>query len=323
MQRTRVVEMAGRRLRHLSGKVHRGRGPIVVLVYHMIAATPSDPFGLAVSPELFEAHARMLAREFDVIPASAIRNASARARVVVTFDDGYVDNLEVAAPLLAAQGLPATFFVNTPRRSDREMWWNELTHALAAPVACDFLEIEVGRRVAVDVRNETAREQAVINLAAHLETMSIASVEAILSSVYRQLGVEPHRCALHRVLKDHELVELQRLGAFEIGCHTPSHAALVALDDEEAAEEIAASRSHLTELFGTVPESFAYPFGSLGYTFTAGHAQMIQGAGFSQAFTTEHQDVARWFDPYLVPRITVPPVVADDLHLKITQAMGI
>ena len=50
---------------------------------------------------------------------------------------------------------------------------------------------------------------------------------------------------------------------------------------------------------------------------------MIQGTGLGQAFTTEHQDVERWFDPYLVPRIAVPPVAADDLHLKLTQAMAI
>ena len=33
--------------------------------------------------------------------------------VALTFDDGYLDNLQVAAPLLQQRGMPAAFFLTT------------------------------------------------------------------------------------------------------------------------------------------------------------------------------------------------------------------
>jgi len=46
--------------------------------------------------------------------------------VVITFDDGYLDNFEVAAPILTRLALPATFFVVTRYMStDTVAWWDE------------------------------------------------------------------------------------------------------------------------------------------------------------------------------------------------------
>ena len=294
----------------------------MVLGYHSISSTTNDPFDLAVSPGQFEAHVEMLARDFEIVAADDARTAARSARVIVTFDDGYADNLEVAAPILAKAGFPATFFVNAPR-SEREMWWDEIGHALAGAVEPEFLDLDVGRSVVLDVRTEPARAQAVKNLGAHLETMPSAKIEALLGDLYSQLGFEPQPCLRHRRLQDHEVVELSRLGSFEIGCHTQNHVALACIDHVEAQAEIEASRDHVTALTGAAPRSFAYPFGSFGYTLTSDHARMVEEAGFRQAFTTERQDVNRWFNPYLIPRYLVGPVDAEALRVEIAQGMGL
>ena len=47
--------------------------------------------------------------------------------VCITFDDGYLDNLEVAKPLLEKHGLPCLFFIATGYIGKvREFWWDEL-----------------------------------------------------------------------------------------------------------------------------------------------------------------------------------------------------
>lgn len=52
--------------------------------------------------------------------------------VVITFDDGYLDNFKNAAPLLAKEGLPASFFVSTEFiESTRQPWWDEELGILA------------------------------------------------------------------------------------------------------------------------------------------------------------------------------------------------
>jgi peptidoglycan/xylan/chitin deacetylase (PgdA/CDA1 family) len=85
----------------------------VVLCYHSIH--PTSPISCA-SPELFEEHLQWLSSECECIPFSQIPERMAapsheKPTVAVTFDDGYVDNHELALPLLVKWRIPATFFV--------------------------------------------------------------------------------------------------------------------------------------------------------------------------------------------------------------------
>lgn len=94
-----------------------------VLGYHSISDVRRD--GLSISTAEFESHLRTL-REANMESAtltelwSHIQStgldrpaAEERGKVVITFDDGYRDNYELALPLLRKYGYTATFFVVT------------------------------------------------------------------------------------------------------------------------------------------------------------------------------------------------------------------
>ena len=51
--------------------------------------------------------------------------------VAITIDDGYLDNLQYAVPILEELEIPATIFVSTgTMEQDRELWWDELESLL-------------------------------------------------------------------------------------------------------------------------------------------------------------------------------------------------
>ncbi len=95
-----------------SGSPRRG---LRILMYHAIG-TPieGDTRGLYnMKVEQFERHMRHLARYWReaVVPLQPVTSIGGALHIAVTFDDGYRDNLTVAAPLLVDLGIPFTVFV--------------------------------------------------------------------------------------------------------------------------------------------------------------------------------------------------------------------
>ena len=94
----------------------RGAAPITVLTYHRVDHDPADYN--AISPEIFDRQMACLKKHYRVIGVrellEILRSGQNLERsVVITFDDGYRDNLTNAAPILRKHGLPACFFLSS------------------------------------------------------------------------------------------------------------------------------------------------------------------------------------------------------------------
>jgi len=106
---------------------------LLVLNYHRIGdpdATPYDRGLFSARQDAFAEQVAHLARSCDVIsPADieTIRRERHGRFVLVTFDDGYRDNYELAVPVFASRGVPATFFVCTGYIDRPHLaWWDEI-----------------------------------------------------------------------------------------------------------------------------------------------------------------------------------------------------
>ena len=108
-------------IRTVSEVVACGRGVCVprpglrILLYHAIGSPAmGDTRGLfSVRPENFEQQMDDLSERYAgrVVGLNPDLRIKSEPQVAITFDDGYADNLAVAAPILAARGLPFTVFV--------------------------------------------------------------------------------------------------------------------------------------------------------------------------------------------------------------------
>jgi peptidoglycan/xylan/chitin deacetylase (PgdA/CDA1 family) len=93
------------------------RSRMTIVAFHRVSALLEQD-GLTCEPDQFEEFCRFFQRHFTVLSLSEQLTALRTGRNVggtisVTFDDGYRDNIEIAAPILRRLGLPATFFVTT------------------------------------------------------------------------------------------------------------------------------------------------------------------------------------------------------------------
>jgi peptidoglycan/xylan/chitin deacetylase (PgdA/CDA1 family) len=114
------------------------RNTAVVVVFHRVRGLRDDESdGMTISVPTFERYCRYFHRHFNVVPLGVLVDAlrhgtTLRQQLAITFDDGYRDNYENAAPVLERLSLPATFFVVSQwMGSDVVPWWdrqNDVIH---------------------------------------------------------------------------------------------------------------------------------------------------------------------------------------------------
>lgn len=93
------------------------RGRAVIVVFHRVNDSyPKNP--ITCSRAEFEKFVSFFAKYFDVIPLTEMLDRVAKgvalgSALTITFDDGYLGNATIAAPILERHGLRACFFVST------------------------------------------------------------------------------------------------------------------------------------------------------------------------------------------------------------------
>lgn len=143
------------------------RGGGVILTFHHVRPDPPPPFApnalLTITPAYLDAVLTGLsARGFELIGIDALpgrlSDSGPRAPfAVLSFDDGYRDNLTYAAPVLARHGAPWTLFVTSDFASgEGRLWWIELERAIAR---LDRVRVDDGSGSAIDLPAHDAREK--------------------------------------------------------------------------------------------------------------------------------------------------------------------
>jgi peptidoglycan/xylan/chitin deacetylase (PgdA/CDA1 family) len=318
-------------LRNAIGRL--GGGRVLVLLYHRVATLRSDPWGLAVTPGRFAEHLEVLRQHARPIQLGELSRALRDGRlpdrsVVVTFDDGYEDNLRNAKPLLARHDVPATVFVASGSiGSEREFWWDELGRLLLWPgtlpqglslsIAGKMYHWELGEAeeyTEEDFRSHrgwrawnkspTPRHSLYVSLSNLLRPIGEVERQSKLKELRGWVGNAPRHRPNHRPLSRGEISKLDQEGLVEIGAHTVTHPVLSAQPPDSQRQEIARSKARLEKVSGHPVTSFAYPYGK-PHDYTAETVDMVRRAGFGCACCTIAGVVRKSSDPFQLPRVYV------------------
>jgi peptidoglycan/xylan/chitin deacetylase (PgdA/CDA1 family) len=277
----------------------------LVLLYHRVCELDRDPYGFAVRPERFAEQCEVLRRRYDVVPL--LESNCSQRHIVITFDDGYVDNCGDACRILSAAGLPATFFITAGRIGERtEVWWDRLEQiVLGFEPEVGYIDVEIeGRRLWADVRSPAARERAHLALYWRLRRLRPSRIEPILEEIAAQLGVQPAHRETHRWMTGEELRSLSASPGVDVGAHTITHPVLAALPEDEQWKEIDGSRQQLAEFLNTPVRVFSYPYGSYD-AFDRSTTELVEKSGFTMACTGTGGLAGPQHCPFSIPRNVV------------------
>jgi peptidoglycan/xylan/chitin deacetylase (PgdA/CDA1 family) len=282
----------------------------LVLLYHRVAAPSLDAAQLCVRPTRFAdqlailgAHTAPLSlTEFDARRSAGTLPPRA---VAVTFDDGYEDNLTVAAPALAAAAIPATVFVTTGRvGSARGFWWDELAWLLlATPPMIDALPVALDDGGPTQLACSAERAQGIYDaLVPRLRVAEPTARDAALARMAAALDRPVMDLSGPRACTPDELRALAASRGMSIGAHTVTHASMAGQGPAALTVETAECRRQLRAWLPEAPLSaFAYPYGSNG-DISAAAVDAVRAAGYSLACANVAGPAWKGSDRWRVPR---------------------
>jgi peptidoglycan/xylan/chitin deacetylase (PgdA/CDA1 family) len=312
----------------LVGKAHSLRyKDVKVLAYHRVLPRREEA-NFAYDLELvsawedeFDWQMAYLARHHEVITCVELARFvdtgkwPSRPCVLVTFDDGYLDNHDVAFPILQRHGIPAVIFVSTGYMGREETFWYDLlTHAVLRSSAT-HLTVQDGQRIELGA-SEQARRAVLPRLLRRLKDVSNAERLATQARWHAELGVPTPAAAeagLHRPMNWQQVKAMSDAG-IEIGSHTVSHPVLSRLQDPaELRREIVDSKAAIEAHTGKPVYSLAYPTGGR-QAYSDQVMACIRDAGYRFAFTYEAAvNVPGAWDPYQLGRSAVERYVSRDM----------
>ena len=264
-----------------------------VLVYHRI--DDSKRLGFHGDPDLVSATPEAFARQLDYLTAryTPIDERTLIAwldgtselperPLLITFDDGYRDNLLRAAEILNAWGISALLFVCTGFiAGELQFYWDWLADALLATNERSVRLPLLGKVTLGDARSRRDARRAFI---AQAKQLGEYERREVITATARVLRIDrPGRPATEQHLDWPALQRLRGLG-FTIGGHTVSHPILSRLPDGEAAAEIADSCQEIAARLNAPVNSFAYPNGRAA-DFNSVHQLAAARAGVKLAFS--------------------------------------
>lgn len=287
-----------------------------VFMMHHVRPAGSEAFQpnkhLEISPEFLRlAIERIRANGYEIISmdeaVDLLKSGYGHHRyAVLTFDDGYRDNLEIAYPILKELNAPFTVFV-TSGLVDRtsELWWVALERIIAANEEVVLAGAEQGG--GLSCRTPAEKTLCFDKLTEHL-TLEVGESEQrlIIRALAERYGIDMKALADSLVMTWDELRILASDPLVTIGAHTHDHFAMARLEAGAARADVQKGVQRLEEELGRRPKHFAYPYGK-SHAVGQRDADIVRDIGFASSVTTLPgvlQSVnAR--DPMMLPRVSL------------------
>lgn len=292
-------------------------GSVAILAYHRVLDVPDEdtyPFDIelvSASVGAFRRQMDHVARHFHPITFATLlahldRGTPPPPRsLIVTFDDGFLDNYLEAFPVLREKGIPATIFVSTGYIDRQENFWYER-------VANAVLASRSGRGELPDGR--------VLELGPDIPSRR-AAVKQILAALKRVPDGERRRLVQQAVMQfdpdgrcdgdprsgpltwDH--VREMSAAGIEFGSHSVDHPVLSRVDDEGLRREFTESRARIEEVTGRAVQVVAYPVGGPD-AFDGRVKAAAREAGYrlGVSYVTGIENTSSW-DPFAIRRLHV------------------
>jgi peptidoglycan/xylan/chitin deacetylase (PgdA/CDA1 family) len=267
------------------------RRALIVLNYHRIGNADETPFDSGVfsaTAEELDSQIAYFKRRFHVATLEEVfamigGDIPRGTNVLITFDDGYIDNYTLAFPILRAQGVQGVFFLPTAFIGTGKLpWWDVIAYIVKQSVK-ERIRLEYPEAANFDLKADGGRRVSMQILRLFTQP-SVEDPERFIRELETVCEVPRPEGDVKRCFLDwHEAREMQHHG-MAFGSHTHSHEILTKLSPESQREEARLSKEILERELKRKTDILAYPVG-LKHCFSAETVSVLKQTGYRAAFS--------------------------------------
>jgi peptidoglycan/xylan/chitin deacetylase (PgdA/CDA1 family) len=226
--------------------------------------------------------------------------------IVVTIDDGYANNYDLAFPVLQKYNFPATLFLTTGFIDRKLFLWTDWLEFIAVNASHADVKIELDKEVlSLNLGEPQVRNNAVKQLKALLKNMPTNKIRSFLYELQGMSKVEYDWERIPEPLQPltwKQIKEMKKSGLISFGGHTVSHAILSKCNKEEQAVEMVESKARIEEELNDACLILAYPNGKED-DFTEETIGLAKKANYRIAVTTTSgYENSNGYDSYKLKR---------------------
>ena len=291
------------KLLSIAGKIF-ARNKLNILIYHQVfvekdAMRPSEP-----DLKTFTWQMQLISQYFTPLSISEalkhLENDTLPANAIcVTFDDGYRNNLDVAAPVLQQFKIPATVYIATGFTHGENMF-NDRVIDLIADESLLTLKLSALDTKPIALHNTENRIKAAHYVLAKIKYLPIAERTKLIDVLYQDNNAQEYPT---RMLSAEQIKQLHEKGV-EIGAHTVEHPILKVLEPEDQKQQIRESKETLEQWLDKEVSGFAYPNGKVSEDYDLTTKSIVETLGFDYAVSTNWGKTTKNSDKYQLNRFT-------------------
>ena len=238
---------------------------VSILLYHRVSPEYiNNPYGNFVSLDKFEYQISFIKNKYNIISLHELHNIIINNnipkdhKIVITFDDGYIDNYKYAFPILSKYSIPATIFLLSDYINSNETVWDWNLYKIIYQSNCIEKITELDFPVGIFSQN---KKELLWNLVNYFKYIKPSTRKDCIKKISDKLLINDYNFNENRIMNWDEIKEMSK-NLIDFGSHGCSHTSFLNQDNHFVDCELLKSKEIIENNLKKKCNFFSFPFGS-------------------------------------------------------------
>lgn len=243
-----------------------------ILLYHGVYSDKSElsyknSSGKHISESEFSKQIKYVKENFNIISLNQISDAIEgkikleNDSVAITFDDGFLNNYEVARPVLEKYKVPTTFYISTGFIGSSDLMWTDKLESMIVKNYDSIINLDLGEIGSFSLKSINQNIKEFLGIKLKLKMLEDSHKNKILKDIEGQLKTKSEGHDLYKFMNWDQVREMNKSDLFDFGAHTVNHISLAKAPTSIMQQQITESISDINKELGVNCNLFSYPEG--------------------------------------------------------------